>query len=248
MNSVYDKLRGGSTLRMRELRRYVTYWNTKQPQNTIGWRKARTFGISSIGSDAHGLSFSKDGNSAGLPLSIVSGFRDVGAASDIVRSLPDGYYTDEFQDGTYSGHVWQLPARSGEPQYIAGYAETDAGYVCLDCTAGRLNVYAEKEDAARAADGLAESNAETEREYQYRWRKATDADDAVTDACEQLRKKRDAYRNTLHAFLDARQARAQVAADALRAELRAIASVFHALSNTLRDLREDAEQYADVDR
>jgi len=136
----------------------------------------------------------KDGRAANVAWGIVDGWRDVGDADAIVSLLHRGWYSDAHETETYRGHVWQLPARDRAPRYVAGYVEHQSagddgrhgGYVVLSCERGRLEMFDSKEDAARAADSLAESRAETDREYSERWHAASEADSTREDAREDL--------------------------------------------------------------
>src|SRR5690606_7160203 len=134
--------------------------------------------------DAHGLTIKPDASSVSAPWGLVDGWRDMGDAGDIVTMRHNGWYADEYGDTVYRGHVWQLPARDGRPNYVAGYVEDQGtvggidgtragGYVVLECYRGALVLYDEKEDAARAGDALAESAAEEAREYDARWQEAS---------------------------------------------------------------------------
>lgn len=94
---------------------------------------------------------------------VSDGLRVVGTADDIVRLDHDGYFTDNFQDETTEGIVYQLPARNGKEQYVP--ANTDP---CNpDCAVVDFHsVTDDKKEAARWADSMAENYAEREREYQ----------------------------------------------------------------------------------
>lgn len=104
------------------------------------------------------------------------GLRVVGTAHDIFRDTGrrmnhDGWYLDPLGGGeTVHGAVLQLPARHGRAQYVPAVSDPWNG----DCyLADFRNVFdapgddteQARRDAARAADGMAESYAETEREY-----------------------------------------------------------------------------------
>lgn len=110
--------------------------------------------------------------------------RFVGFADELANLSHTGWYTDD--DGsngeTLRGAVWQLPARSGRAQYIAGYMDPNndgAAMVDFDIIEGKLGgaeAYDydsdSKRDTARQADGIAECAAETERDYQRMWQAA----------------------------------------------------------------------------
>lgn len=128
------------------------------------------------------------------------GLRFVGFADELAPRLVDhnGWFSDAYQEETYRGAVWQLPARGGRAVYLAGYREgssrrgsgrrggdwQDTAYGRdQGCGAIQFGVlhYGEKggagdydresdaRDAARDADSIAESYAESSREYSEAW-------------------------------------------------------------------------------
>lgn len=98
------------------------------------------------------------------------GLRFVGDAHKVARDndrprLIDhtGWYTNEFQDETICGQVYQLPARNGECRYLAAVSDF--------CNPGCSRIdfgtfYSGPCEAASAGDRQAEIDAEEEREYQ----------------------------------------------------------------------------------
>ena len=97
--------------------------------------------------------------------SVMQGLRDIGASHEIIRRMGHtGWFSDACEQETIAGHVWQLPAHKGETRYLAGYDEGN-GYAVVDVS----ETYADKEDAARAADECARIAAETNREYDEKW-------------------------------------------------------------------------------
>lgn len=115
-------------------------------------------------------------------------WRDCGAAHEIARTSDSmrrwdhtGYYADDFQDKLYIGHVWQLPARNREPQYVAGFANP-YGLVYLSASNYRLDIFDSREDAARAGDRLAEIMAEHARDYSAAWAAEQSARDDASQA------------------------------------------------------------------
>lgn len=132
-----------------------------------------------------------------------AGFRFVGDACDLIggRNVPTGYYTDAEGDySTLRAGVWQLPGKGRHARLVAGYrefdgkSETNPGSARIDCRTiyraemdsyGDLAGHDETREAARAADGIAESAAETEREYQQAYaagREAAELDAAALAA------------------------------------------------------------------
>lgn len=129
---------------------------------------------------------------------VANGLRFIGDAADILpgHRTPTGYYTDAHGDySTLRAGVWQLPGKGRHARLVAGYrefdgkSETNAGSARIDCRTiwladmsdafGNVDEHDETLDAARAADSIAESAAESEREYNEayeRGRKAAEID------------------------------------------------------------------------
>jgi hypothetical protein len=185
----FNNLNGGSVARLRTMRAYVRQWNEnpKHGSTLEGWREARKHGKGSIRISAHGPSFSRCGKYCNIPSDVLDGLRGAGYADETLSYLRhQGYYRDDECGavyGTYRGQVWQLPARKGETLYLAGIVDADAEYAMLDCGAGKVSLFVDKDDAASAADSLAERMAEDGPEYCEQWQEARD----LSYACEELR-------------------------------------------------------------
>jgi len=109
---------------------------------------------------------------------VSAGLRFVGHADDLVRSIRHkGWYADNFQDETYRGCVYQLPARHGVPQFVGGYSDPNND----DCALLSFYLYDEKEDAARAADLIAEARADEQRQYNEAWQAGSEYADLKTE-------------------------------------------------------------------
>lgn len=148
-------------------------------------------------------------------------------ADEIVRIGHTGWFTDEFQDEKYRGMVWELcdDAERKDSIFLAGYDE-GSGYCCLSCSGGKLDTFDSAEEAARAADGLAERNAEREREYQENWRAASDLSEEIDSLKDKASATRAEWREAatvarVNPFLDM-AARAKSRAATLRATHRAV--------------------------
>lgn len=91
------------------------------------------------------------------------GLRDKGFADEQgLRSIDHkGWFVDDLQSDVYRGQVFQLPAHKGKERFLAAFADpyNDAAYIDFS------TVYDCAEDAARAADSMAEYTAEEERNY-----------------------------------------------------------------------------------
>lgn len=253
----FDTLRGGSRARLAKYRanladslktiraRRTAEEAARFIENT-GYTSALNHRGAWLG-DAHGLSDALDHarkrgkriDHVSAPWAMVDGWRDTGDAHELVSLRHTGWYADEDGFTLYIGHVWQLPARNGAAQYVAGYIEQDSGlpksidarratgYVVLEHDGRGLVTYDDKADAARAADGLAESNAEDAREYSERWNAASVADSEREDARQELSDARTEAGNVLHAW------RAQQSAGPLAPE------VCQVLRGKLEDARDD---------
>lgn len=189
-----DLLFRGAPDRLYRLREYARRWNVDpRKRTTIDWHDARRFGQARINPTAHGLYRKPGADSVCVESSIVDGFRDCGAAHEIITLQYAGWYTDADAGEMYIGHVWQLPGRDGEPCYLAGYLSSDGdGYVVMDAnsTTGEPRLYWDRGDAARAADALAERDAERERDYNERWNEARRLADDADDAAQEFRRNR----------------------------------------------------------
>lgn len=115
------------------------------------------------------------GDGIGCDIDALRPFRFVGFA-DEVDGGPDhtGWFGDDEGTGfhTCRGVVFQIPGRNGSPLFLAGYEWGEStrrtfasGGGSIEY-GGRGDTYESKEEAARAADSLAEYAAEREREYQ----------------------------------------------------------------------------------
>ena len=171
-----------------------------------------------IGNNNHGLSGSLNASRekgervtrVSAPLQMVEGWRDVGDADDIINLRYTGWYADVDGSRSYIPHVWQLPARKGKEQYVAGYMESEggdrtmSGYCVLEHDGAKLVIYNTKEDAARAANRLAEDAAEEAREYDERWQEASRANDDRDIARTELAEARAEAANAIKAWREQR--------------------------------------------
>jgi hypothetical protein len=111
------------------------------------------------------------------------GFADMVASRRAIDHT--GWFTDDDQSGDlYRGVVYQLPAarHGAKPEcswsdsdgernrYAYGYADPNNDGAALLC----FDLVADRKDAARFADQLAERRAESERDYQRAWRAGTE--------------------------------------------------------------------------
>jgi hypothetical protein len=172
-------------------------------------------------------------------------------ADDIVRLRHSGWFTSEFQDEKYRGEVWRLICDSEEydipfdvpsrakraPIYLAGYTE-EGGYSVLSCSNGVLDTFDCPEDAARAADHLAERNAEEAREYSERWQEASNCADEIESAKQDAKGARENFR----AFMDS--ARAGIHEASMR-KLAATARIDH--NEAIRTILANRERIAELD-
>lgn len=95
------------------------------------------------------------------------GLRLVGYADKLLHLNHNGWFTHDDGDPgeTYRGVVYQLPARDHTELYVYGYADP-----CNDdCAVLSFDPVADKSEAARYADNLAERFAESERDYNRAW-------------------------------------------------------------------------------
>lgn len=158
----------------------------------------RVYRYNWLDAGAHGPTVTQCGGYANIPTCVLDGLRSVGFVDEL---RPDGarlvnhkgWFADADCSETYRGEVWQLPARDGSLQYLAGYSESDAGYSVLDVTRGNLTIFDNLRDAIFAADHCAEHFAESEREYSERWQEASNASMARDNAREECAAERAEY-------------------------------------------------------
>lgn len=119
----------------------------------------------------------------------IDGLRRVEYADDISGAgiYHDGWFCDEDQDQTIRGIVVRLT----HGRMLAGWSMGEGMCASIDCD----EIFTDEIEAARRADGLAESAADSEREYQERWRAAQELSDAAQEAQEQIRRLWSARRN-----------------------------------------------------
>lgn len=266
-----DKLKGGSVARLARYRRNLaeslkTIRGRRTPEEaaafieSAGYTSPLNHRYAWMG-EAHGLS----GAIAGMrergeriaqvsaPWAMVDAWRDVGDSGEILGRRYTGWYSDAGASETYVGHVWQLPARDGVPCYVAGYVEDmggrdgrrASGYVVLEHDGRGLVTYDDKEDAARAADGMAESDAESAREYDERWQEASRADSEREEAREALR---DARKEARDAIAAARELCGRDGLERVRAILADKVTVARCdMRRALRDIASAAERIESLD-
>lgn len=197
----HDVLAGGSPRRLAKYRRNLekslaTIRGCRTPEAaeafiaSAGYTSPLNHRYSWAGDPPHNATFSDCGGYANLPASMVSGLRDAGESER-------GFYADEYGDTVYRGRVWQLPARKGETQLIAGYLDEGAEYLRLDATRNRITLFDDKDDAMRAADHVAERDADNEREHNERWNRASRHDQKREDARNRVAK----YRAQAHGLI-----------------------------------------------
>ena len=267
----FDSLTGGTRHRLAKMRRYRDRWNaeaeTKAHRNRLadglaGYLQAREHGVGKwyiatrglralSGWQAHG----KDEHGrwrdyAAAPLELVEGWRDVGYADDVFRLGHSGWFIDSDCFEKYRGHVWQMPARDGVPQYVAGYMEAndseDSGYAVLCASGGDLELFDDSQDAAIAGDELARVMAEQEREYDERWQAARLAADDRDEARDDMRKARKSARAAIAALREQRAA--GVVADGVCAILRErVADARATMADALERIAEAGERIAELD-
>lgn len=277
MRNIHDKLNGGSVRRLAKYRRALadslaTIRGCRTPEaaaafiESAGYTSPLNHRYAWMG-DAHGLSGAiaamRERGERGervaqvsAPWGMVDAWRDVGDSGEILGRRYTGWYSDADASETYVGHVWQLPARDGAPRYVAGYVEDmggrdgrrASGYVVLEHDGRGLVLYDDKEDAARAGDGLAESNAESAREYSERWQEASRADSEREEARDALRDARKEARDAIRAARELNAA--GVACDAI-AQTRAILAdkvkaARRDMRRALRDIASAADRIADA--
>ena len=164
-------------------------------------------------------------------------------AHEIVRLRHTGWYIDDMQCHTVCGVVFQISAKHGESRFLAAMADPfNDGAARVDVS----TVYDCERSAAYMADGMAESYAEQEREYQESWRAGRDARDAANEATQAARE----FVQAVRALCDTYKARHACGRRAVRALIAAVKQsrrTMDAARETAREMR-DAIQFDDVAR
>ncbi len=132
------------------------------------------------------------------------GLRLVGYADELLSGVRHtGWYADCDQSETLRGAVWQLPGRKGRARFVYGYVEfegreelnPDSAAVCVSdilslVRKGEDSIWNDQtdsdecRDAARYADGMAESVAETRRDDREAYNAGRDAAERHGEAIE----------------------------------------------------------------
>jgi hypothetical protein len=159
------------------------------------------------------------------------GLREVGFADEILSLRHNGWFADAFQDETYRGQVWQLPAHNGRPQFVYGYADQcnpGAAFISFDIERGADSEGEQaKREAARHGDSMAETFAESEREYSEAWQAARQWEELADDMAK-ARAKAKALVADMRAAIKAGQLASAAICEALRAQVRAYAAQWEA--------------------
>jgi hypothetical protein len=108
---------------------------------------------------------------------------------EIIRLNHTGWFTNaegcSYKDGSglARGLVVSLPASPGFPEgrFLAGYywGDNDERVLYLD-------LYRDKDEAARDADGYAESFAEDQREHDEKWQRARELEDEISEKSREI--------------------------------------------------------------
>lgn len=143
----------------------------------------------------------------------------------------DGWFTDDMQYNTFRPRVWRIP----HGRFLAGYESTEWDYMRLDTA-----VYDNEREAWRAADSMAERDAEKERDYSERWQAAREVQDAREEKREAMRAAHSEARGLVAVLRDLPQtaaSRATICAMLRDCRARMVAA--------LQGMAEDAEKLAE---
>lgn len=178
-----------------------------------------------------------------------SALRFVGFADEIPRFGNvdhNGWYCDNFQSEVYRGAVWQLPARNGKPQYLAGFCEpwNDNAIISMDIMSGETGGDENRNDtaiceAARNADGIAESFAESARDEDTKFQ-AEQRIETARDEIREAREEHSAIVAEIRGHIDTQKAlnKSPLLCEAIRGKLAA-------LRETVAELRREIERLTD---
>lgn len=168
------------------------------------------------------------------------GLRETGKAEDIARLRHSGWYLDDTYSETAHGLVFQLPTRKGQPRYFAAMADPhNDGPALVEIG----DIYDSAEEAARAADGLAERYAEGEREYNDAWQRGNTARAKASEARELCRAWIETMRAVRASFKARKALQHTEARQLVKASIRharQACEVFIEARDEARELRNDA--------
>lgn len=143
----------------------------------------------------------------------------------------DGWFTDDQMDNTLRPRVWRLT----HGRMVAGYDASAWDTVRLDRV-----VYDDEREAWRAADAMAEHDAERERDYSERWSAAQRVADERSEKREAMRAAHSEARGLVAVLRDLPQTAAS------RATICAMIRECRArMAESLRGMAEDAETLAE---
>lgn len=160
----YQLRNGGTPARLAILRMIaadsVNNFNPHTRLDPEDWRKARTSTLKSYATSFGALDQGSQGNTPIWYCHTGPQFRNERDACDIVRSLPNGWYTDTYCSDTAIGIVGMLT----HGRYIAGYRWTSN-----DERVYFPEVFTDENDAARMADEHARVFADNARDDSERF-------------------------------------------------------------------------------
>lgn len=167
-----------ATRRLAKYRKQAADWRAKYPDSEYGdWRKharnanGRRYG--GVWQSVDDMGRYASASSRAYYCDEWPAWRDLGDAHEVARLDHTGWYSDSFQDGLVIGRVLQLPSRGRSSCYVPGTYRTD----CDGVTIYPLDSYDDARDCARAADGCAEHEAESAREYDAKERAQIEIDE-----------------------------------------------------------------------
>lgn len=214
-NLKYFDLRIPAPRRLAMMRRDFAEHGAKFPHcseyaRPRSWRDVRRYGMNSYAA-AFGLSdsgWSEDSRGRRVP--ILYAFeadslpvRRIRDAHEIADMRHSGWYCDDDCGELCIGIVASLP----HGRFLAGWRLTDNGEDVLHLD----RIFDDESDAARYADGLVESYADREREYQRQYREADSLDDAIETDLSALSAERRALRDAIENRAAARASFATIA-------------------------------------
>lgn len=153
----YLNLAIGARARLQILRKNAAHGKWVNPMT---WRECRFANFKTESSLAPGFNDKQP-----VYYTFVNPFRRVSDAADIIRLKHTGWYTDSDCGETAKGIVIALP----HGKFLAGYHASSNGETVI-----YPRIEWDADTAARAADGLAQYYAESEREYHEQWNAARD--------------------------------------------------------------------------
>lgn len=165
--------------------------------------------------------------------------RRIRDAHEIARMNHTGYYLDDDCYALCIGIVASLP----HGRFLAGYRLSEFGEHVLYLD----SIFDDEDSAARCADSLAEHYAEGEREYNEKWREASDLDDRIDEKIQELKECREEHKRGIRARRVIKASFDPAAREVYYSAVSASQSTRHDAAEVIAEIRKARESRAAID-